>query len=597
MYISRLVIRNFRNFKDLDIALDPQVTCIIGENNVGKTNLLHAIRLAVDANLSSSYRALTEQDFYAGTDISQPTQVIVSVEFADFADDVNACALVGCYQVEDSNARIHYRFWPKEDVKKRIEDGEDISLTLDDYHWSITGGGDKDPAEVKWNEPLGMSIRFADLQAFQVVYLKALRDVQQELRNSRFSPLGRIIEASDISEDDKNGLVDILKDANSRIASSDAFSDTSQSLSQAFDATIGNTYSMDVKLGMADPSFASIARSISVLLSNDIMQDFDLYRNGLGLNNILYISMLIEYFEKRISHAKTAGQILLFEEPEAHIHPQLQRILYQTLQGKGFQTIISTHSTHICSRADVDAYVILTNNDGCQSLSLSKLGSITPEIKQDLTRYLDATKSVLLFAKKVMLVEGPAELFLIPPLVKQVMGIDLDEHGISVVPIYGTHFDCYMRLFGPQALPKKCAVVTDGDITPSDASEVLDDDLQECTLEATDYNELVNDYVKVFSCATTFEKALTIPGTLKTLKASSEEFGANRIATHLQAAIDAVESGANDMNEKIDIARGKVLNTSKRFGKARYAQITSKHVELATDIPNYIRKAVEWLIQ
>lgn len=73
-----------------------------------------------------------------------------------------------------------------------------------------TGGGDKDPADVEWNEPLGRSIRFADLQAFQVVYLKALRDVQQELRNSRFSPLGRIIEASDISEDDKNGLVDIL---------------------------------------------------------------------------------------------------------------------------------------------------------------------------------------------------------------------------------------------------------------------------------------------------------------------------------------------------------------------------------------------------
>jgi len=597
MYISRLVIRNFRNFKDLDIAFDSKVTCIIGENNVGKTNLLHAIRLAIDANLSSSYRALTEQDFTVGTDISQPSQVIVSVEFSDFIDDVNACALVGCYQVEEGKACVHYRFSPTDDAKERLEADGNERLTLDDYHWSITGGGQNDPARVEWSEPLGKSIRFADLQAFQVVYLKALRDVQQDLRNSRFSPLSRIIEASEVSEEDKEELVEVLRDANSKIASSEAFSATGKSLSEAFDATIGETYSMDVKLGMSDPSFASIARSISVLLSNDIMQDFDLYRNGLGLNNILYISMLIEYFEKRISHAKTAGQILLFEEPEAHIHPQLQRILYQTLQGKDFQTIISTHSTHICSRADVDSYVILTNNDGCHSLSLSKLECISPEIKQDLARYLDATKSVLLFAKKVMLVEGPAELFLIPPLVKQVMGIDLDEHGISVIPIYGKHFDSYASLFGPEALPKKCAVITDGDLTPSDATEVLDDDLQECAPETTRYGDLENEYVKVFSCTTTFEKALTIPGTLQVLRASSEELGANQIATHIQVAIDAVDSNSEDMTQRIEVARNKVLNTSKRFGKARYAQITSKHVGLATDIPAYIKEAVNWLIQ
>ena len=109
MYISRLVIRNFRNFTDLDIALDSKVTCIIGENNVGKTNLLHAIRLVIDANLSSSYRSLSEQDFHAGTNISEPSQVVISVEFADFTDDINASALVGCYQVEDNKARIHFR--------------------------------------------------------------------------------------------------------------------------------------------------------------------------------------------------------------------------------------------------------------------------------------------------------------------------------------------------------------------------------------------------------------------------------------------------------------------------------------------------------
>ena len=68
-----------------------------------------------------------------------------------------------------------------------------------------------------------------------------------------------------------------------------------------------------------------------------------------------------------------------------------------------------------------------------------------------------------------MLVEGPAELFLIPALVKKVKGIDLAREGVSVIPIYGVHFDVYARLFSEDGLPKKCAIVTDGDLKPSDA--------------------------------------------------------------------------------------------------------------------------------
>ncbi len=597
MYISRVVIRNFRNFKDLDVSLDEQVTCIIGENNVGKTNLMHAIRLAIDANLSSSHRCLSEQDFHAGINIAEPNQVVVSLAFTDFKDNVNASALVGCYQTEEDVAYIHYRFRPKEMIIEKYEEGEQVRLTIDDYHWSITGGGDVDPVDVEWNEPLGRSIRFADLQAFQVIYLKALRDVQQELRNSRFSPLSRIIDSSDFSDEEKNDLVEILRNANTEIAQSDAFSETGDALSDAFDETIGQTYSMEVSLGMSDPSFASIARSISVLLSNDVMKDFDIYRNGLGLNNILYISMLIEYFERRISQAKTAGQLLLFEEPEAHIHPQLQRILYQTLENKEFQTILSTHSTHICSKADIESYVVLTDCGETHSLSISEIEHLSSGRKEDLTRYLDATKSALLFAKKVLLVEGPAEQFLIPPLVKEVMDIDLDGHGISVVPIYGKHFETYLALFGADSLPKKCAVVTDGDLNPSDGGEIFDDDFQECQPNTNDYSEYENDYVKIFSCTTTFEKAVTIPGTLSVFKEALDEFGANRVVSKIDEAIESIQEDAEDQAEKMEIAREKVLNSAKRFGKARFAQVSSKYLEYATDVPTYIKDAIEWLIE
>ena len=95
----------------------------------------------------------------------------------------------------------------------------------------------------------------------------------------------------------------------------------------------------------------------------------------------------------------------------------------------------------------------------------------------DLERYLDATRSNLLFARKVMLVEGPAELFLIPALLKQVKGIDLRREGISIIPIYGVHFDVYAKLFSLNSLPKKCAIIADGDLKPSDAIPGLDGDI------------------------------------------------------------------------------------------------------------------------
>lgn len=84
MYINRIVVRNFRSFKHLDVPIQPGATCIIGENNAGKSNLLQAIRLCIDAGLSSTYRSLIPTDLHSVLDISYPEQVLVALEITDF---------------------------------------------------------------------------------------------------------------------------------------------------------------------------------------------------------------------------------------------------------------------------------------------------------------------------------------------------------------------------------------------------------------------------------------------------------------------------------------------------------------------------------
>ena len=603
MHISRVVIKNFRSFAHLDVRIKTGITCVIGENNSGKTNFLHAIRLCLDAGLSSTYRSLTPNDVHSAIDITSPNQVLIGLEITDFQGKTNEEALVGAWQHKPGLARLIYRYRPKLSVREDLDDREiePGDLTHEDYSWEIIAGGNPsdDLADIQWDQDVGLSIRFSDLQAFLVIFLPALRDVESDLRHFRNSPLVRLIDAMKISPDEQEKLLDVLRTANQQIAKAPTIKEIARAIDISFKKITEPAFSMDVRLGLAEPSFQAIVRALRILLTNIAMEDFNPSSNGLGLNNILYVAILIEYFHKRVEQKKSAGQIILFEEPEAHLHPQLQLTLFKTLSELPFQAILTTHSTHITANAPLESYIVLSQTTRpayvVSTMPVEVAGLKQSEIN-DLERYLDATRSSLLFARKVMLVEGPAELFLIPALFKNVKHVELDREGISIIPIYGVHFAVYAKLFASGALPKKCAIITDGDLQPSDADPNIEGE-DDCPAPP-DLKAFENEHVRVFACKTTFEFELVSEGTLEMFARTADDIGAPRVAKRLRDGAVSLKDEKLKASERTKILgplRKVVLNAAKRFGKARFAQIAARHAVQAEFIPKYLDEAVSWL--
>lgn len=467
---------------------------IIGSNNSGKTGLLYAIYLlkypsTVSVDDFNKNNLLKYTELYADNPPEIVIEYYISHRIAE--DDTNDESIIrllpflGIKEFEENrtekDGKVEYNIAAKIkavfslDVKYLDDYKKEFKLTnnFDEYFmmlnrfvekhysWSYTNGITDTKAEQKMatsvfdirlieaertNEEVRKETK-REIDAFardseHAAELDALKkSVSNDLKkilNDSITKLSDLFEKEDNEIGLKKGNVSIFSDVKAQFSVSDAYV----------------TEVKDTKSGFVVP----------------------LQYNGLGYNNLINIYMLIKLTE--IQKGRDF-KILCLEEPEAHLHPAMQYKLFKYLKNLdknnelNQQIFVTTHSSNISAVAGIDNMFMLSYersdeySDCCQqSLKEQFKDSDGKTEKEDaklhLTKFLDVTRSDMLFADKVILVEGIAEKLLMP-LFMDACGCSYEDEHISVVEIGGKHFEHFIELFNGNAVNKKVLCITDKD--------------------------------------------------------------------------------------------------------------------------------------
>lgn len=640
MYLKTLKIRNFRNFHKAEINLNSEDNILIGDNGSGKTNLFNAIRLVLD----NDYRL---EKFLCDKDFNHKVKpklfghwIIITAILSGFDEEEENVSRHDFSIDEAGNSYINFIFKPKDKIldilfqqhqglfdlegelrenKKRkiqqfmkslnVENDYEAIRTFnkpvdffDDEKYNSLIGDFKNIAftneKYKDSKYIGVSGKVHNaLKQINVTYVPPIRDVRENLSSSNGMFTKLINERYDeMTDEDIDDIASKVLDLNNKISSIEQFQELKNNMYEKMNI-VGKNYfdsKFEIESNISNNK-KELVKSLSLKIA-DYEEVVDIWRKSLGEANIIYFALkLLESETKQGTFRSKILDLLLIEEPEAHIHGHLQKALFRNLkETKNRQLMISTHSVNISEVSKISKMLIL-NNGFKETIICNPSHGFSPIEIRRIERYLDANRSMLLFSKSVILVEGDAENIIIPWLIQNTFDITLDEMGISIININSTFFQALLPLFNNSRIAKKCAIITDLDLDYTEKktkeyAQTLGEGRKEKLTDITKNN----DFLEVFYADNTFEIQLF------------------EIDSNKQILIDMIKSDDNIIysdektkQEKIqnikseNIMKESIMEVIEYNKKGWFALDLIEYCEkndISLNIPEYIIDAFNWII-
>lgn len=475
MYIDTIKLKNFRSFDHEQVFLKKDLTVLLGENNGGKSNIIDAIRLLTVP------QGGRREIFCEETDVR-------------FESNRNFFEVTGTFR-----------------ELSPPQQGRLLSATIDDSLETAQFGvtydmqGKRPPVKsTYWSGRFRGPPEAGSHEMIRHVYLPPLRDAKYALASGNPTRIYALL-THFLGE---RTAEDVAKNLG-RADTDQILTDIQGAVMNRLNPLTGGVRPQAAGLGFSrNERLVHIARDLKFKLADHDIEPEDLQYSGHGFANLLYMATIAVELEK-IDDAELT--IFLVEEPEAHLHPQLQAAVLhflesqaeKSLQSKAdptapagqLQVLVATHSPNLSAWVSNEKLVYVRSvvpeepvagAEGGQGqegekrkprrrvsrcIPLDQI-ALSDKERRKIDRYLDVTKSAFLFGGRALLVEGIAEALLLPIIAKNYVFHDNEEkyrvfRSAVFVPIDGVDFEPYAKVlltpFNETRICDKLVIVTDGD--------------------------------------------------------------------------------------------------------------------------------------